>query len=132
MGNLQSALETLRSEATRLRGHYETARSTASNIEDQVKRVEKAIAILLGESPTQKPKKKTSTSLTGEEVASLIELVLSKDGPLKEPELKVKVGELAKAEGRSRKGMHFGFNKAIKDSRFLWNGARWALKNKGK
>ena len=80
MGNLQSALETLRSEATRLRGHYETARSTASNIEDQIKRVEKAIAILLGESATQKHKKKTSTSLTGEEVASLIELVLSKDG----------------------------------------------------
>ena len=126
---LQAALDSLRHEVERLRGQYDTARSTVTNLEDEIKRVQKAIAILLGEKLSRPRAKKTgAVGLTGEDVVVFIERVLTQHGALKEPELRTKVWELAKAEGRSRKGLHFPFKKAIKDQRFTWTGARWRLK----
>ncbi len=81
-----------------------------------------------GEKPLRRKPIKASSTLSGEDVVALIQQILVQNGPQKEPELRNRLGEIAAEEGKSRKGLHFTFAKAIRNERFQWTGVRWSLK----
>ncbi len=97
--HLQELVDTLRKEESRLRAQHDTAQLTAKNLAAELHKVEKAIGVLLGQRTTRTTGKGKSESLNGEEVVLLIQRILEEAGPLKEPELKQKVNEIARMLG---------------------------------
>ena len=126
--NMGEIVDTLRNAESRLRAQHGAATQTAKNLADELRKVEKAIAALLGQERPRSPAQPKTESPSGEEVVEYLASILKNEGPLKEPELRQKLNERAQEQGKSRKGLHFRFKKAIKDERFNWNGARWDLR----
>ena len=129
--NLQELVDALRKEEAKLHQQREAATRTISNIERELSKIENAIAALIGNPNAMRGNRRSGRAYTGEEVVFLIEQILQEDRRLTEPDLKTKVAELAKKEGRSRAGLHLRFKTAIRDARFEFNGAHWQLKQTG-
>ncbi len=127
-GGLAPVVEALKKERTRLEGQHGTALITVDHLEAEIRKVEGAIAALLGEKqPRKKPGRKRG--LNGAQVTALVERVLAHEGPLKEPDLKEKVNQRAEDEGQSKLGLALVLSKVLKSGAFEFNGAKWQLRN---
>ena len=86
---LSLVADTLRVELKKLVDQRDTALRTVDHMEQEIRRVETAISVLIGE---KVPKKKgPKKGLNGVEVTALVERVLHQEGPLTQPKLRERV-----------------------------------------
>lgn len=127
--NLGGIFEQLTRERQKLQGQLETAKRTVHHIESELARMDQALMSLRGEvAPAARRAGGRRKALTGAEVASLVERVLREDGRLTEKRLLERLGERAKADGRSKQGIHLRYKKALSEGPFQFNGAHWELR----
>ncbi len=120
-------VETLRIEEKKLSQQQVTASSTVDNLEADVRRVQGAIAALMGQidAMPRRPRKKGYNS---DEVVGLIERTLEKNGRLTMPKLRQAVQSVASEEGRTKSGIEPSLEGALRAGPFRFNGAHWELK----
>ena len=128
LGTLQKQEQALSQQLEEIQERYQ---QETAELTEKLERVRAGIAGLTGENGRGrkgKPGRKGGgEGLTADGAVSIIEEILSKEGPQSELDLKKAVGDRAAALGKKRQGSHFALKKALKDESFKKVGDRWEL-----
>lgn len=121
---VESIVEELTNEQTRLRDRLTDLKSELARIEAALTRVNGALNALRGNA---KAKSMRRPAATQQEVIELIELVLRNKQPLTLTILKQEVEQRVTASGKSRMGFALRFKEALSDARFIETQAGFQL-----
>ncbi len=147
---VSGVVETLRGEEKKLSQQQVAASMTVHNLEADVLRVQGAIAALMGQIETKPrrarkestPKDTSSKELSSkpiakakktefglEEVVSLVEFTIRKNGRLTMPKLRVAMQTVAQEDGLDQEVISANLELALRKGPFRFNGAHWELKS---
>ena len=116
---LSTILDELRVEETEIQRNLERLRVEVKSAESQLAQVRKALASLKGKQNTAVAKKPTATK---EEVVRTIESILQAVGSVQQEELKIKVEENLKTQGKSLTGFAMRFKNALNEPQYMQHG----------
>lgn len=125
MEAVETAVRTLKEELAKLEQQREASLRTADHLATEIRRLRSAIATLQGDKPVRKRGRKKSLDKT--QVAALAERVLLDAGPLKEQDLRERLGEQAEKEGKTKLGLHLTLRHVLKAPSFQQTAGRWHL-----
>ena len=115
----------LREERQRLHAEAEGVRASLLKLEEQLHRVDTALAALTGSEKVKKKKSAGTGVKTTEVIAEMAALL--QDGALHEEELSKRVADSLKAKGKTRTGLALRFRQALKHESFEHKGDAVAL-----
>ena len=115
--NLSSILDSLKSQQDRLKAQRESAVQTVGNLEAELRKVQRAIAALLGEQPPRR-RSPRGRGVNGDQMRAMVEDVLRVEGPLPEPVLKERIDARAASDGYRKLGLHLVLSRVLKSGRF--------------
>ncbi len=128
--NLDTILEGLRSEEKLLSLELSALESKVTDVRTQLDKVLAGISGLTGDGGGRLGARRLNkgSGLTEPEVLSMLESILKEQGAMSLEDLKKKAGEAAKAQARSRSGLHLRVQGALKNGRFSETEGRWSVK----
>lgn len=122
---LEQHVAGLREERQRLQAEAKDAKATLQELEEQLQRIDTALAALTGSERVKKKKSGGNGLKTKEVIAEMTALL--QGGELQEDELAKRVADSLKSKGKTRTGLALRFKQAVQHESFVKNGDALAL-----